>query len=237
MQVVREAAPDLHLVGCGAPLLPSVGWIDSMRTGADIAFSIAPTARYPFIAAEARNTALRAFTDHFWALDPDVVLLRGEEITEVEAYTAVVSAALSGGNYLLGDPRQADARRLALAVAPALLELTRDRVAARPLDAMAHTDEQIYPSPLLDLDGATAPPHLWQKRSADGRRIWFALFAWNERSFAQDLSLPAGAEEIVPQIAPELGVKLVPVGGTRSFAVPLHGVRLFRVQATSSAAY
>ncbi len=228
MQALREAAPDLHLIGCGAPLLPSVGWVDSMRTGPDIAYVTSPEPRYGFIAAQARQTAMRGFTDHFWSLDPDVVLLRGDVIDDDEAWTAVVAAALAGGNYLVGDARQASAARQAMALAPELLELTRDGVAARPLDLVAQTDDQIVASPLFDPSGVTAPPHLWQKTSPDGKRRWLALFAWNDPQYRASVSLPSDTEELLPPSASSPIVTVAAIGAQSSIAVPPHAVRLFR---------
>jgi alpha-galactosidase len=213
MQTLREAVPNLHLVGCGAPQLPSVGWVDSMRTGADIAYVTSPEPRYGFFAAQARQTAMRAFTDHFWSLDPDVVLLRGSNLDDGEAWSAIVSAAMAGGNYLLGDGRQASAARQMMALAAPLLELVRDGQSARPLDLTAATDDQIQLAPLIDASGDTAVPHLWRKHS------WLAVFAWNNDPYRT--SIAAGADEILPS-----GTTMPFSGG--SVEVPRHQVRLFR---------
>jgi alpha-galactosidase len=213
MQTLREAVPDLHLVGCGAPQLPSVGWVDSMRTGPDIAYVTSPEPRYGFFAAQARQTAMRAVTDHFWSLDPDVVLLRGNNLDDGEAWAAVVSAAMAGGNYLLGDGRQASDARQKMALAPPLLELVRDGQSARPLDLTAQTDDQIQLAPLIDAAGDTAVPHLWRKQS------WLAIFAWNDDPYRT--SIAAGADEILAT-----GATVPFSGGT--VEVPRHQVRLFR---------
>ena len=147
-----------------------------MRTGPDIAYAPSPEPYYGLLAAQARHTAHRAFTDAWWALDPDVVLLRGARITDAEAWSAVVMAALSGGNYLLGDGRQAGELRLAMALAPQILELARDGRAARPEDLAAELDPLLVTSPVLGGRGETAIPHVWRKTSADGTRRWTAVF-------------------------------------------------------------
>ncbi len=228
MKTLRDAVPDAHLVGCGAPILPSVGWVDSMRTGADIAYVTSPSPSFPFSMSEARSSAMRAFTDAWWAIDPDVVLLRGERLSDAEAWTAVVSAALTGGNYLLGDARQAGDLRAGMALDPNVLAMTRDGVAARPVDLLGGIDPKVYPSPLLAAAGETAVPHVWSKSSGGGVR-WLAAFAWqSDPSFATDLDLPPGAVEIIPPVTPGAAT-LRPTEGHVHVEVPGHAVRLFRL--------
>ena len=228
MSAIREAVPAAHLVGCGAPILPSVGWFDSMRTGSDIAFSAAPEPYYAFLAAQARHTAQRAFTDAWWALDPDVVLLRGQRITDDDAWAAVVMAALAGGNYLLGDGRQAGDLRAAMALAPDILALARDGRAARPEDLAAELDPLLIASPVLGGRGETAVPHVWRKTSADGSRRWTAVFGWLSDPYVTDLELDDGSVEIM-QPAAVGPLATSPIGGGRQhLEVPSHAVRLFR---------
>jgi len=227
MEALREAAPDLHLVGCGAPLLASVGWVDSMRTGPDIAFVTLPAPRFGFLAAQARQTAYRGFTDRFWALDPDVVLLRGDVIDDGEAWTHVVSAAMAGGNWLLGDGRQASAARLAMVLAPSVRELARDGRAARPVDLVAETAD-LVPTPLLEPDSGPRAPHLWRKQSADGTRRWTALFAWDAPTVSAQVALRPGAVELVPPSSAGGAVTEVPVGALDTADVAAHRARLFR---------
>ena len=171
-----------------------------MRVAPDIAFTLLPEPQWDFIASEARHNAFRATTDAFWALDPDVVLLRGDGIDDAQAWTHVVSAAMTGGNYLLGDGRQASARRFAMAVDPEILAMTRDRVAARTDGPASVLDDLNPPTPLLVGGRPVAIPHVWRKSSADGARSWVAVFGW-ETGFSGQIELPTGAEELVPPAA------------------------------------
>ncbi len=226
MKTFRDAVPDAHLVGCGAPVLPSVGWVDSFRTGPDIAFAVQPEPTYAFLSAEARHTALRAHTDRWWAIDPDVVLLRGDLVTDAEAWTHVVSAAMAGGNLLLGDGRQASPLRRAMALAPEILDLARlGGTAARAQGLAASTDSKVLLSPLIMGGTTTWVPHVWEKQ-AEGRG-WTAVYAWDEEAYTAALSLPGGAEEILPPAADGAAVTRAPVGAKLDVAVPPHGVRLF----------
>lgn len=229
MQLLRATLPEAHLVGAGAPLLPSVGWVDSMRTGSDIAFSGVgqQTPHYGYYAAEARQTALRSWSDAWWAIDPDVILLRGTDITDVDAWSSVVAGALAGGNYLLGDGRQAGDLRDALALDPEVLAL-RDGVAARPLDLMRETDDHLTPIPADDPQGQTAVPHLWMKTSADGQRHWLAVFAWRAEPYTTEVDLPLTAVEILPPAAAGTTSTTHPIAGHQSIEVSDHAVRLFR---------
>lgn len=225
MKTLREAVPDLHLVGCGAPLLPSVGWVDSMRIGADIAFAPQPDPRYQFIAASARNTIYRAFTDQFWALDPDVVLLRGTRITDAEAWTTVIASAMAGGNYLLGDGRQASAVRLAMALDPELLTIAREPGAARPADPAIVEDERVILSPLLDPGGATVHPHRWIKTSNALHTTWTALFGGPDGWMGE---APTNAVELLPPT--EKSPVAATPAPTGMIEIAPHAARLFRTK-------
>jgi hypothetical protein len=89
-----------------------------------------------------------------------------------------VFSALSGGNYLLGDARQASAARRATALAPELLALSRDGVAARPRDLMSALDPKLFPSPLFMGNTDTEVPHVWRKSTPDGAHGALGVFAW-----------------------------------------------------------
>ena len=81
LELVRRAVgPDAVLLGCGAPLLPSIGLVDAMRVSPDVAPEWEPPAgdvsqpgmRSALLAGEAR-----AWQQHrLWTLDPDCLLLR-----------------------------------------------------------------------------------------------------------------------------------------------------------------
>jgi alpha-galactosidase len=100
MSVIRSAAGDDFVLGCGAPLWPSLGLVDGMRVGEDTApfwdagmSGIAgPNA---FIAL--KNPILRAFMNRcFWLNDPDCLLLRRRDIrltdNEKQLYARVCGA-------------------------------------------------------------------------------------------------------------------------------------------------
>jgi alpha-galactosidase len=81
LRVVRDAiGPEALLLGCGAPILPSVGLVDAMRVGPDIAATYAPAdgnASMPSQRNAARNTIARAWQHgRFWVNDPDSLMLR-----------------------------------------------------------------------------------------------------------------------------------------------------------------
>lgn len=215
MTAIREAAGDMHIVGCGAPILPSVGFVDSMRTGPDVAFEMSPEASWAFLATQARHTAFRGFTDAWWALDPDVVILRGNGIDDAEAWTFVVSSLLSGGNWLSGDGRQASAR-LPMMLAPEILALARDGKAARPVDYAAGMDDRPIGTPVLLGSGEVAVPHVWKKDHA------LAVFGWND-DWSGAIDLPAGAREL----AFEGGKVTSRATSSGNVKVSRHAARLF----------
>ena len=93
-QLIREAiGPDSYLLGCGAPILPSVGLVDGLRVGPDTAPEHEPLLgdmSQPSSKAAMLTSAARAFTHgRFWAADPDCLIVR-PEVQEREAWAAHV---------------------------------------------------------------------------------------------------------------------------------------------------
>lgn len=109
LEVIRRAAGERFLLGCGAPLLPSVGLLDGMRIGSDVA----PFWRRegsevggPALANAVRSTLARGWQHRrWWANDPDCVLARAHDsdLTEAEVRAWASVVALSGGMTVLGD--------------------------------------------------------------------------------------------------------------------------------------
>ncbi|WP_405394823.1 glycoside hydrolase family 36 protein [Microbispora hainanensis] len=83
LRLIREAiGPEAYLLGCGAPILPSVGMMDAMRVGPDIAAYWQNPSAHPSEPSQAnatRNTVARAWQHgRFWINDPDCLMLRPE---------------------------------------------------------------------------------------------------------------------------------------------------------------
>lgn len=108
MKAIRDAAgKDCFILGCGAPLLPSVGFVDGMRIGSDTspqwngeAMDIGiPSARFSL-----RNAYTRAFMHRrLWLNDPDTVILRKCEMTEEEKRIFALSVGLLDGMMINSD--------------------------------------------------------------------------------------------------------------------------------------
>jgi hypothetical protein len=104
MEIIRGAmGPSTFVIGCGAPLGPSVGWVDAMRISGDVGalwkgeFSVTTSIT---------NTISRFFMHRtLWLNDPDSVILRDvdTELTEDEVKTLVTVVGLSGGLVSTGD--------------------------------------------------------------------------------------------------------------------------------------
>ena len=100
LAVVREAIGGAFLLGCGAPLLPSVGFVDGMRVGEDTApFWDSSKATLEGVNAyhALKNSILRSFMHRKWWLnDPDCLLLRRQDINlsenERELYARTAGA-------------------------------------------------------------------------------------------------------------------------------------------------
>jgi alpha-galactosidase len=88
LRTIRRAAGKDFVLACGAPLLPSAGFVDGMRIGEDTAphWKTKPSGfQGPNAYFALKNALMRQFMHRaFWLNDPDCLLLRGRE-TELTA--------------------------------------------------------------------------------------------------------------------------------------------------------
>jgi len=124
MEIMRTAAQDAWILACGAPMLPSLGYADSYRTGADIAFTLDQDPRREYLRWQARATAGRSWQNGiWWWIDPDQILVR-DPFTDIEVSGSIVANVVSGGVWLLGDDlTDLPGSRLDAAMNPDLLAL------------------------------------------------------------------------------------------------------------------
>jgi alpha-galactosidase len=84
LRLIRKAVGGGFILGCGAPLLPSVGLVDGMRIGEDTApyWKTRPSAfQGPNAYFALKNALLRQFMHRkFWLNDPDCLFLRDTDI-------------------------------------------------------------------------------------------------------------------------------------------------------------
>ncbi|MDE3089014.1 MAG: alpha-galactosidase [Chloroflexota bacterium] len=111
-EIIRETIGDKKILGCGAPLGPSVGLVDAMRMGPDVSINWEPffhgDPTEPSTAYAMRNTLTRAFLhNRLWQNDPDCVLVRRRDDESAlvlnEMRTMVSIIGLSGGAVLSSD--------------------------------------------------------------------------------------------------------------------------------------
>jgi alpha-galactosidase len=81
VELIRQSiGPEAYLLGCGAPILPSVGLFDAMRVSADVAPTYAPVGGDPSRPSQLGatfSTVGRAYQHgRFWVNDPDCILAR-----------------------------------------------------------------------------------------------------------------------------------------------------------------
>lgn len=81
LRLIRDAiGPDAYLLGCGAPILPSVGLVDAMRVSPDVAPEYEPELgdlSQPSIRAAVLSGVGRAWQHgRFWVNDPDCLIAR-----------------------------------------------------------------------------------------------------------------------------------------------------------------
>lgn len=132
LRMIRDAiGPDSYLLGCGAPMLPSVGLVDAMRIGPDIARHLDPhqgDAGQPSQRSAAVNASSRAWQHgRFWINDADCLLatpdMQGRE--DWANYVERYSGLRASGDRLrdLDGWGLATTRRLLMAVPPQPFQL------------------------------------------------------------------------------------------------------------------
>lgn len=101
LKVIRKTLDGCFILGCGAPLLPSVGYVDGMRIGPDTAPTYQPDPLNLFelnAYTALKNAVMRYFTHgRWWWNDPDCLLLRREQTgldDDARRIYALVSGAL-----------------------------------------------------------------------------------------------------------------------------------------------
>jgi len=153
LETIRAAIGDSFLLGCGAPLGPSIGMVDAMRIGPDVHVDWSPfwqDLSAPSAANAILNTLARSFLHRrLWLNDPDCLPLRprGDDSNLVlnEMRTLVTVAALSGGLVISSDnlPSMRWGRpRYLRSVLPPYGK------SAVPLDLFAHERPQLYVLPI-----------------------------------------------------------------------------------------
>jgi alpha-galactosidase len=106
LRLVRDAiGPEAFLLGCGAPILPSVGLVDAMRVGPDIAHHVEPLdgdLSQPSQRAAAQNSRWRAWQQgRFWTNDADC-LVTGTHVERREEWAGIVARYSGCGPAAIG---------------------------------------------------------------------------------------------------------------------------------------
>ena len=186
MSIIREAAGDAWILACGAPLLPSLGYAQSFRTGADIAFGFDRIPKLDYLRWAARSTAARGWSNGlWWWIDPDQILVR-PPFTDVEATGAVVANAVTGGVWMLGDdlPALSDAR-LGLALHDALMDMRGMR--GQPRSPLAFVSGIDPGPPFEGVNPNDSVPTIWD--FSDG-----SIALLNVSAEAIEVDAPGGLE-------------------------------------------
>ncbi|MBI1885956.1 MAG: galactokinase [Chloroflexi bacterium] len=216
LETVRRAAGGRFILGCGNPVGPSVGLINGMRIGPDVAPYWRPPESIrgldrsdlgvPATLNAIRNVLHRWWMHRrLWLNDPDCLMLRDSEtaLSEDEVQTLTTVIAMSGGMMLDSDslPRLSPER---LAVLAKVLPLRGE--AAVPLD-------------LFERD---IPQALW--RESDGL---LAVFNWADEPVDVTAAIPVGAARVTDLWT---GEEHIPRSETLTFHdLPPHGCKLLKL--------
>jgi alpha-galactosidase len=214
LEAIRRAVGERFVLGCGAPIGPSVGLVNGMRIGPDVAPYWHPlTGRaaehrrtalsFPAAVNGIRNTITRYWThNRLWLNDPDCLILRDSEtaLTAEEVRTLATVMGMSGGMLLDSDnlTRLSPERR---AMLTRLLPLRGE--AAIPLDLFEREMPQL----------------LWRP----DRRL-LAVFNWDDEPADVSVPLPVPAERLEDFWT---GEEYAPDAGRATFrGLPAHGSKL-----------
>ena len=176
LALIREAVGDRFVLGCGAPFLCSLGLVDGMRVGPDTAPDWEHpdgTGSSPALVNAIRSTLAHHWMHpHWWANDPDCLIVRAAEtrLTEAEVLTWATVVALSGGMVLLSDDL-------------ARLEPARAAILPRTLPPLGVPARPLGPAH----DGL--PTRLYLPVERGGRR-WYlaAIFNWEDTARGSTLN-------------------------------------------------
>jgi alpha-galactosidase len=116
LEAIRQGASDAFILGCGAPIGPSVGLVNAQRIGPDVApywrvpSELAPP-DWPSTSLPACENAIRSVLTRLWTHgrlwlnDPDCLLVRDSEtaLSLDETRSLATAIALSGGMVFLSD--------------------------------------------------------------------------------------------------------------------------------------
>ncbi len=228
LTAIATGAGDAHLNGCGAFILPSLAFVDSLRVGADDAYATVP----PFwgaVAAAARNFAVRR---SLWNLgvtpDPDQLVVHG--LTPDEGRASLALSALSGPAMGYGD----DLSRLTTLerslYSEAWFTLLRDNAVAPAVavDLSSAVGSRFLLNPLVDLlSGPTisaAPPSVFVQDLTHGQRA-VVVFNWSNTPAVHTVARSLFADVPAPTERVH-GDPVVPSGDAYALPVPAHGVRV-----------
>jgi alpha-galactosidase len=186
LEIIRETIGDKKILGCGAPLGPSIGLVDAMRIGPDVSINWDPffhgDPTEPSTAYAMRNTLTRAFMhNRLWHNDPDCVLVRRRDdesaLVLSEMRTMVSLIGFSGGAVLSSD-NLPSIRRGRLKYLKQILPPTGRP--ARAIDLFEHELPELFVLP-LDAEWAIDP---------DGHPpLLVGALNWSEKTRQTDIDL------------------------------------------------
>lgn len=183
--VLRGAGEGAFLLGCNAPIWPSLGLVHGMRVSDDV------ERHGPRFRQIAREAFCRAWqNDRLWALDPDCVCLRdlpNQRAGKADYQFHLATLVASGGMVLAGDRLQ-DLDAVQGGQLRKLLALCEARTPAARFDDMRFTRGRVA----LPGGGELLCLFNWDDGEREVEVPAGALDFWDERPVGQRLVLQAG---------------------------------------------
>ncbi|MGY3942829.1 glycoside hydrolase family 36 protein [Aeromonas tecta] len=188
--VLRGAGEGAFLLGCNAPIWPSLGLVHGMRVSDDV------ERHGPRFRQIAREAFCRAWqSDRLWALDPDCVCLRdlpSQQASEADYQFHLAALVASGGMVLAGD-RLRDLDEVQAGQLRKLLALCEARTPAARFDDMSFSRGRVT----LPDGGELLCLFNWDDGEREVEVPAGALDFWDERPLGQHISLQVGQGRVL----------------------------------------
>jgi len=231
LETIRRAVGERFVLGCGAPMAPSVGLVDGQRIGPDVApwwrvpapdssrragrreRRHRPASGFPAVENALRNVLTRSWCHRrLWLNDPDCLLARDEatQLTLDEVRSLATAIGLSGGMVLDSDNLSAlTPERLAIVS----LFLPPWGEAALPLDLFQSGMPSLF---------QLAVERPWDRWTVLG------VFNWEDNARTLSVSLPPGRQHVFDLWSEQYAGVLS--GEAVLPAVPAHGCKLLALR-------
>jgi alpha-galactosidase len=188
VKTIRDAiGDDIFLLGCGAPIGPSIGLVDAMRIGYDTGplwegqyferFENGRGLIQPCLKIALNNVLFRSFMHrNFWINDPDCLMIRHQntKLNFDEIQLQITIFGLSGGQILLSED---------------MTKLSEEEINDFKLLLPAYNPEGYLPIPVDALTSKKPSIFMLETNEPIGKKYLVAIINWNDEASDKSLKI------------------------------------------------